>query len=140
MDKGVQGWGQLVHGQQHFVPAQRVECVLKVQLHDPVVVVEVTDIHPSSMDCYFCSPLDSKPKLPWSQEGGQLLSHLACHNLSNQATEGAAHRNGANPPVLLEEGSQVGAKEIRPNGRWSSAFQHKLHEGNKCREEDMVAG
>ena len=129
-DKGVQGWGQLVHGQQHFVPAQRVECALEIQLHNLVVVVEITGIHPSCVDCFY-NPHDAKPKLPWCQERDQLLSHFG---LNSQVAEGAAHHNRANPPVHLEESSQVGAKEVGPNGRWSSAFQYQLHGGNNCRE------
>ena len=140
MDKGIQGWSQLTHGQQHLVPAQRVESVFEVQLHNPVVVIKVTGIHSSGVDCCFCAPLGIKPELPWCQEGGQLLPHFARCNCSNKTAEGTTHCNGLNFSVLLVEGSQVDANEEGMNGQWSSAFQHQLHEGNKCREEDMVAG
>ena len=104
-----------------------------------MVVIKVTDIHSSGMDCCFCTPLDTKPELPLDQEGGELLPHFARCNLNNKMAEGTTHRNGLNPPILVE-GSQVGAKEEGLNGQWSSAFQHQLHKGNECGEEDMVAG
>ena len=72
--------------------------------------------------------------------GGQLLPYFARRNLSNKTAEGTTHCNGVNPPILLVEGSQVGAQEEGPNGRWGSAFQHHLHEGNMCGEQDMVIG
>ena len=61
MDKGVQSWGQLMHSQQHLVPAQRVESVLEVQLHDPVIVIKVASIHRVAWTAASAPPLMPNP-------------------------------------------------------------------------------
>ena len=58
----------------------------------------VASMHPSGMDCCFCTSLDAKPELPWCQEGGQFLLHFVRSNLSNKTAEGNSPQWGRSPP------------------------------------------
>ena len=84
VDKRVQGWGQLLYGQQHPVPAQGVE-----------------GIHPSSMDCCFHTSPDAKPKLLWCQEGSQLLLTLPVAILASRRRWVQLNVMGRIPPSFL---------------------------------------
>ena len=100
MNKRVQGWGQLLYGQQHPVPAQGVE-----------------GIHTSGMDCCYHTSFDTKPKLLWCQEGSQLLLYFARSNLSNKAAQGTTQCDGTNPTIFLVWAVRLALKK---NGRMDS--------------------
>ena len=75
VNKAEKSRGQSLHGFQHLVPADRVECILEVQLQDGVARVKTMEVELCSMDCRLSALLHSISQLPGGQQGTHFLHH-----------------------------------------------------------------
>ena len=140
MDKRVELGNVLPDSIQHLVSADGVKGIFEIQFKDSLPMVGFTKVQPEGMHSSLSSPLYTKSQLLRGQEVPHLLHDLAPSDLGNKAAQSAAHCDGPNPALFLEQSSEIGAKEERPNGYWGSALQYQLDEGSESREEDMAAG